>query len=246
MLDNIFNMDNIFFRIMGRIADLFILNVLWLICCIPVFTIGASTTAAYYCSINSISKEDGYITKMFFKSFKANFKQSTLIWLFMLAAGIVLSGDVYFWLGLWKSKGEMYAQAFLLISVILLALYVFILLYAFPLQSKFDNKVFVTLRNGFLISVKYFPQTLLMLFIPCIFVFLAYISDYGKLYIATLGSSSIFFLQAFVLKSIFKNHMPAVSDPIEEGKFNLEEIADELATEETTDNTEDTDNPTTV
>ena len=91
----LFDMDNAFFRGMSKVADLCILNVVFLICCIPVFTIGAATTALSYVTLKMKDGEEGYILKSFFKSFRQNFKQSTVIWLLMVLIGLVLGLD--FW-----------------------------------------------------------------------------------------------------------------------------------------------------
>ena len=81
-------MDNKFFVFMGRVADLMILNILCIICCIPIITIGASVTAMYYVTLKMTRNEESYIVRSFFKSFKENFKQATVIWLVALADGL--------------------------------------------------------------------------------------------------------------------------------------------------------------
>ena len=81
--------DNVIVRALNKICDMVCLNVLWLICCIPVFTIGASTTALYTVMLKMVKNEEGYIFRGFFKAFKENFKQSTIMWLILLALGIV-------------------------------------------------------------------------------------------------------------------------------------------------------------
>lgn len=92
---NLFNMDGPVFRFLGKLADLMILNVVFLICCLPIVTIGASLTALNYVSLKMAEGEEGYIVKSFFKSFRQNFVQSTLMWLITLAAGLILCLDFY-------------------------------------------------------------------------------------------------------------------------------------------------------
>ena len=77
---------------MGRAADLFMLNVVFVICCLPVVTIGASLTALHYVTLKMARNEESYIIRSFFKSFKQNFKQSTIINLIML----LIAGVLYF------------------------------------------------------------------------------------------------------------------------------------------------------
>ena len=81
-----FNMDNKFFVFMGKIADLCMLNLLCIICCIPIVTAGASLTALYYVTMKMVRNEEAYIFRSFFRSFKQNFKQATVINIIMLAS----------------------------------------------------------------------------------------------------------------------------------------------------------------
>ena len=93
-MDRLFNMDNKFFTVMGRVADLIMLNVVFLICCLPIVTIGASLTALHYVTLKMTRNEESYIIRSFFKSFKQNFKQATVINLIMLAVAAILYMDL--------------------------------------------------------------------------------------------------------------------------------------------------------
>lgn len=234
MWDSIFSADSIFIRTLTRISDVFILSIIYIISCIPIITIGSATTALYYTAITSISREDGYIFKMYCKSFKQNFKQSTIIWLIMLFVGFVLTTDVYFWFVSWTEDQTKIAQPLLFVSVVLFILYILVLTYIFPLQSKFDNKIKVTFRNAFLLSIKYFPQTLLLITIPCLIISTIFISGYGLLFVIILGAGTAAFLQAFIYRSIFKHYIPK-EEVIAEGNFNFEDIDSEDDTDNNID-----------
>lgn len=96
MFQGIFNYDNPVWRFVGKLGDLILLNILWIICSIPIFTIGASTTAVYYVTLKLVRDDDGYTIKSFFRSFKENFKQATALWLMFLVTGLVLLFDLRF------------------------------------------------------------------------------------------------------------------------------------------------------
>ena len=68
MMNRIFDMDNPLWRFLGKLADLMILNILFLLCSIPIFTIGASLTGVYYVCLKIKEQEEGYIVRNFFKS----------------------------------------------------------------------------------------------------------------------------------------------------------------------------------
>ena len=95
-MNNLFNPDNKFFAFMGKVADLMILNLLCIVCCLPIVTAGASITALYYVTLKIARNEETYIARGFFHSFKENFKQATIIHLIMIVLGALLIFDLYF------------------------------------------------------------------------------------------------------------------------------------------------------
>ena len=81
---------SLFDRIFGFLGQLIALNLLWIVCSLPVITAGASTTALFYCTLKLHKDGDIRVIHDFFRSFKQNFKQATLIWILMLAAGVLI------------------------------------------------------------------------------------------------------------------------------------------------------------
>ena len=95
MLQGIFNYDNPVWRFIGKLGDLIILNILWIVCSIPVFTAGASTTAVYYVTLKLVRDEDDSTIRSFFRSFKSNFKQAALAALILTGVVLFLGLDCY-------------------------------------------------------------------------------------------------------------------------------------------------------
>lgn len=155
----IFNLDSPFMQGLSRMADLLILNLIAGICCIPIVTIGASMTALHYMSLKMARNEECYIVKGFFKSFKDNFKQATIIWLIFLAAIAVLFIDFIIMNNLGESVNGIVRVLITIVGVILL----FTLTFVFPTLAKFDNPVWRTIKNAFVISVLQFPKAILMI-----------------------------------------------------------------------------------
>lgn len=154
----LFNYDSPFMQALGKMADLMWLNVLTLICCIPIITVGASLTAMNYMALKIVRDEECYITKGFFKSFKQNFKQATVIWLLLLVAIIVIISDFYV-----MSFTEFEFSNILRVVITVAAVFVaFVFLYVFPVLAKFENTIRRTLKNAFLLSIMQFPKTILM------------------------------------------------------------------------------------
>ena len=143
---------------MGRAADLFMLNVVFVICCLPVVTIGASLTALHYVTLKMARNEESYIIRSFFKSFKQNFKQSTIINLIML----LIAGVLYFDTNIVRQMGGSMSKVLYIIFIALGIIYLAVFLYIYPVLAKFYNSVKNTFRNAFLMSIMHLPYTILM------------------------------------------------------------------------------------
>ena len=83
-MTGLFNVDGPVLQFVNKIVYSVYLNILWFLCCIPVITVGASTTALFYVTLKISKNEEGNITKAFFRSFRQNFRQGTLIWLIQI------------------------------------------------------------------------------------------------------------------------------------------------------------------
>ncbi|MBQ8111212.1 MAG: YesL family protein [Clostridia bacterium] len=151
------------------------LNVMWLVCCLPIVTIGASTTALYYTSFKIAKDEGSYITTMFFRSFKQNFKQATVIWLIMLAAGLLIGADVVLLTRLRAASTGTAAVIWTLLLACIYACiiaYIIVLTYIFPLLSIASNTTVNMFKNAFLIGTHYLFVTILVVFIHYAMFFL--------------------------------------------------------------------------
>ena len=91
-MNRIFSYDSKFSRVVIKLCYACFLNLLWMLCSIPIITIGASTTALWYAGLKIIREQEYNAAGLFFRSFKQNFKQATVLWLILFAAGIFLGG----------------------------------------------------------------------------------------------------------------------------------------------------------
>ena len=135
MFSGFFNYDNPVWRFIGKFWDVILLSVSGRSAAFPIVTIGASTTAMYYVTLKLVRDEDGYTIRSFFRSFRENFKQSTIIWLIFLAAGIVLGVDLFFFIRMFAGD-EKVKIVMTSIFVALSFVYVAMFTYVFPLAGK--------------------------------------------------------------------------------------------------------------
>ena len=141
-----------------KLADLIILNFLTVICFIPVITIGASLTAMNFVALKIVRDEESSIIKTFFRSFKENFKQATVLWIIHLLVIALLAYDFVI---IRYNMTDLPAWTGTALIVVTGVVYL-LMLHVFPLQSKFVNTIGKTLKNSVLIGIMTFPKTILM------------------------------------------------------------------------------------
>lgn len=160
-MGSLFNLDSPVMQALGKVADLMWLNVLTMICCIPVITIGPSLTAMHYMALKIVRNEECYITRGFFKSFKENFRQGVVIGIITLFITFILVGDFL----LLRNPDLGFSKFLQILITIIAVLFLFTLMYVYPVLAKFANTIWRTIKNAFLMSIMQFPKTLLMIVI---------------------------------------------------------------------------------
>ena len=144
----IFNLDSPIGRAMNTVADIMILSVLWVVCSLPVFTVGAATTALYYASMRSV-RQEGSVFKDFFRAFRDDFKKSLMFTLLLAGAVLLIAGD--FWI---FSKVQLAGESVLrVILYAVIFLLIMIVSYFFPLLAQYDAAVKAHIKNAFLLSI---------------------------------------------------------------------------------------------
>ncbi|MBQ8305510.1 MAG: DUF624 domain-containing protein [Blautia sp.] len=212
-MDRIFNMDNKFFQFMGRIADLMLLNVLCIVCCIPVITIGASLSSMYYVTLKMVRDEESYITRSFFHSFKQNIKQSIPITLIMLAAGVLLYIDI----GIGRSMEGMAGRVLFVMFMFMAILYLMIFIYIHPMLAKFYNSIRNLFVNSLLMGLRHLPLTFVMMIITAVPLLVLLVPD-GRiaailtLLLILLGIPLMAYAKSMILVRIFDKYIPAESE----------------------------------
>ena len=144
----------------NKIIDSILLCLLFFLCCIPIFTIGASITSLYYTMLKVIENDRGYISSEFFSCFKKNFKQSTIIWMLLLAIYAFLGFDFIIMksaLSLGDNSGYLYY-----IFLVLMALITVWSLYFFPYIARFEDTTKNILRNTAMMAILNLPWTALL------------------------------------------------------------------------------------
>ncbi len=210
------------FSFLGKIADLIIINLLVLVCSIPIITIGASWTAMYYVTVKMVKNEESYVTRDFFKSFKQNFRQATVIWLINLIVLLVLGADALIIRnGLMKNLPQAFIVAMGIFAFFIVAIMVFV----YPLLSHFDNTIRNTIKNAFLLCIGNFPYTLMFIIVIALPFVVAFLTNAGfRLFpvFLLIGITGPAYICSFGWKKIFDKLDP-VPDPVGENDGKQEE-----------------------
>lgn len=167
-----FDLDSPIMVALSRLADMFFLSMMWLLCCLPVITIGPATAAMYYVALKWAHKEDIKISAAFFDAFKKNFKQGVALNLIFLVVGIVLVLDFFIMSAQGSTYGAITSACFLVLGVWMLG----VMFYAYPLQAQFYNTIRQTLINAAQLAVLKFPVTVVVFVVNLLPLILGFIS----------------------------------------------------------------------
>ena len=149
------------------LGDIVILNLLFLVCSVPVVTIGAAATACYAGVGRTLQKrETGLVFRAFFADFRATFRQATAGWLLELLVLAVLAGDLWFAVVFSEPDNTF----FLIFAIVVGAVVLLASLWFYPLVARFQNTLGGQLKNSFLLAFAQFPRTLLALLIWALFL----------------------------------------------------------------------------
>lgn len=206
-MGGLFNLDNPFFTILGKIVDLVLISILWLICCIPVITIVPATSALYYTVVKVIRRERGYLTREFFHAFKMNFKTGAISGLILTAAVLLLLLDRHFTKAM---EGNLAVILFSVFNALILLIFLGTL-YICPVLSRFSMGIKNLFKTSFFMAMRHLPTTILMAVITIISILGVYIL--GILILIVPGICCL--LCSFLMERVLKKYMPEKSEDAE-------------------------------
>lgn len=217
-MGRIFDLDSPVMRFLSLVGDLMILNFLMIICCIPIITIGAACTGMHYVLLKIVRGEEGYLLKGFWKSFKQNFRQATILWLIMLLVIAVYVGDFL----IFSYSGLKFPAPLIVVILALAIVLMMVAVYIFPVLSRFDNTVRNTLKNAFCMAVLNLPKTILLILLVALPVVVLYFSSYAGIFVIMFGISLPAYLSAHLYSGIFKKYEPEAEAVTSDYDFSVE------------------------
>lgn len=201
---NIFSYDSKFSQLFLKLSYACWLNMMWMICSLPIITIGASTTALYSVTLKIADEKESNITKQFITAFRSNFKQATRMWLLLLLAGILIGGDFYVVLHMRSMSSGSLAIMWTLNLALLIAIsiiYAVVLVYIFPLIARFENNDKAMLKNSLLIGIHYLFCTIVVAAIHFVMLY-AVVAIFTPLILFGEGLCAL--LSSYMLINVFR------------------------------------------
>ena len=222
-----FSTDSKLYRFMSRLTDLLKLNLMWLVFSIPIVTIGISTIAAYTVALKIAENREGYIAREFLEAFTANWKQ-----------GIAMTfiNAICIW-ALWLdyqvfNAVEENSVVFLIVGMISAYVFLFSLLYVYPLLARYENTVMNSLKNSFRIGMKYFLRSLLLIILLVLEAGVMFLNYTTMILIVLVGPAFMMLTVANFAMAIFRDlekipgtvaeEVPAEASPSEENSAEEE------------------------
>lgn len=186
-----------------KILKLWLVNLLWLVCSLPLITVGASTAAAFYVTLKLVDAYDSEalaqvpVFRQFFKGFKDNFKQGTVMWLITI---LTVGGCVYFWYWISQNDPSIIVKGLAVVCSIIALL---LNLYAYPLMARYSNTLGMTIKNSAGISIQYLYSTVVISLLVAVEIIVILLNKWTMLAGIIVGPELVFFTISTFAKKTF-------------------------------------------
>lgn len=188
------------FGFMERVGDIVIMNLLFLLTCIPIITIGPSLVALYSVTLKMAAGEEGYAVKAYFNAFAKNFMQGSYVGLADTIIVLIIAANAVCY-PLFSGPYKDYYLYAIVIFVCTIALLLSFL--AYPLMARYENSFWRTILNSALISISKLPYTLLMVIIAIVPLVITYYFHYAAFYLLFAGFGVTALIQSKILIRVF-------------------------------------------
>ncbi len=199
-MKGLFKVDGPVYQAITKFTNMVLLSLCWLLCSIPIVTLGASTTALYSVCFKMLKDEDGHICRQFFSAFKSNFRQATLSWLILLPFGLAIAYMIYlYFFGMASVKGA--ADYFSVLTLVAAAVFLIAVTYVFACAARYENTPVQTVKNGIFIGLRFIGRTLILFAITIAIMFVV-MWNYTTMFIGLLLAPALlcYVHGSFILK----------------------------------------------
>lgn len=204
MFGEIFSQNSGFSRFMNFLWNVIVISILWFVCSIPVITIGAASTAAYYAMAKVVRHHTGAVSTEFFSAFRRNFTQATIFTVGYILVIFLLLLDC----SLLYSGGTEDSMTLLCLIVALILMVVAHTQYLFPVLSRFEQSLFGHFRMAFVFVFRHLLTSIMVLVLLCAVLACIYLIPLSLLFVPGLA----LYLQTFPMEKILRKYAPPASE----------------------------------
>lgn len=210
-MKRLFSPEGALFRITERLTNLVVLNLLYLVFCIPIVTIGPATAALHYVTLKYAANEEDRVWAPFIHSFRQNLKQGILVGLIATAVGVFLAFDLY-WIYQMVNAGQAFDKVVLVLVSLACIVYLMMTAYIYPLLARYDNSIKQMFRTAIILAIRHLPATLCMAVISAAPIILLMYTPTTFMVSLTfyffIGFAAIAFLHDKLIHRIFLQYTP--------------------------------------
>ena len=204
-MKEMFSLDNPLVQFLARVGEMILVNTLFLLCCIPVITIGAALTALQKVTQNIAGDAPGGVWRTYWQSFRRNFRQATAAWLVILVFFVGMFCNLMLVISYFTGNTALILKWVLGIIVVML---LGTAVYLFPLIARYENPLRLHAQNAGILAVVKLPRTLLMIvlnLLPLIIAFFSLQTFLSTLvFWLTLGFGFVSYLCSILLSPVFR------------------------------------------
>lgn len=198
---NMFRYGSPMLDFIGKVSDMIVLNLLWVVCSIPIITIGAATSAKYSIAMRIIRQEETPVIKPFFKAFADNFKQATVIWVILMAVIAVCMTD-WFWI---YQKGFGNVSVYYVIAIAVLSMFVLgVCMTVFAFIARFTVTTKEAIKAAVVFSFLHFIKLFLIVALEFGTIIASIWYARWLIAVALFGTTSAFYFNCILLVKEFK------------------------------------------
>lgn len=207
-MNRLFNLDNPFMQFLFRVSDLIILNLIFMLSCIPIVTIGASISALHSVCLKIVRGQESYMWQGFWKAFRQNFKQGTVLWIISIVIFFVIHMDFTI-----LNAGDHPLFGYVKVALGSVTAVLFsMFIYVFPIISHFKCTIRQAVKNSLFITIGHLPFSILLVVMYGLIFFLATLNVKMLalvIAVATICGFSVVTLTACIIfDRIFKKYEP--------------------------------------
>ncbi len=193
---NLFHINSPFASAVSKLVQMLWAGILWFVCSIPVVTVGAATTALYEVLLKMEKNREGYVGASFLRAFRKNFKSATLVWIPLIAAGVVFLVNLFYYAVLGGGQFPVQSVVFAVLWLLTVTLFGYI----FPVLARFENTTAGTFRMAVIIAIRNPGWSIMVLFVQLLTIAVCWFFLYFPL-LFIMGITGYF--QAVIFNHIF-------------------------------------------